>query len=347
MEQNEQNEQLNPLFNPAYTPTDDFATYKNYTSARLSGSEPEEKSPKGTGQNGAPIPKYKQIVLAYNYGKNGTPAYDSFYLEGPTLKSPGGIVTKDGPSGRPESSIMVRFDKYDPEQALFLSVLDDIHMTCAKMIEHYKGKLKCPKFCAVGCEDIFKPLYYTPINTETGEKDEGKAPSMFLKLFTRGAGTKYEEKTLFTDLDEKPVSWDKLVSAEVSFKPLIVVQRIFCGSKFSLKAELVSAVLTDTPKRKGWSTRQTSTIKKLNDESPELREKIRAGLQKMDESDTEVEAKNNAQNTNNAVMSQSTSSNEQGYGMLSSMTMTGEAFSAVREGLPPIPSLSGLKNYIN
>jgi len=259
-------------------------SYAAFTPAKLTCSPPEQKQIPGTGPNAIPpsAPQYyHQIQMMYNYGNEESRVLNEFLIEGCEMESKFGIQSKSGPSGRPEHSVMCMFDMNTPDQANFIECLSRIHNSCAFILQQFKGVVKMPHFNSQMAEATgLKSAVYRVRDELSGEPIQGRSPSMFMKLFSRGKPPTAEQ-TLFTDLTETPVPWTLLTGVEIKFVPLIHIKKIFIGGgKASIQMEIVSAVVTSVVAR-NTKTRQTGTIDRLKGERPELVDKIAAQLAKL------------------------------------------------------------------
>lgn len=256
-----------------------LTTYKDYTTTRLTCSKPEQKAIPNNDKS-APPQHYHQIPLMYNYGVGENRVLNEFLIEGCEMETSLGIQSKAGQSGRMESSIMVKFNSNDEEHIRWLTTCEQIHGGCAHILQQFKGIVKMPHYSVTNPEAGMKSLVYKPRDEMTGEIIPGRAPSMFLKLFSRGKGP-LTEQTLFTGVDGKPIPWALLQGVEMKFIPLFHFKRIYVGGgKASIQLEVVSAVVTSLRAR-GTITRQTNTIKTLQAARPELIDTVAAQVAKL------------------------------------------------------------------
>jgi len=265
-------------------PTQLYVTYKDYTNTRLSCTPSEQKTIPGTGPQAnpqSPPQYYYQIPLLYNFGTLENRVLNDFLFEGCEMETPYGIQSKPGPSGRMEHSIMCRFDANNSDHNQFINAMTQLHGGCAFILQQMKGAVKLYNFNAQMAEATgLKSAIYRPRDEITGEIIQGRAPSMFLKLFSRGKPPMAEE-TLFTGLDEKPITWTLLRGVEMKFIPLIHFKRMYVGGgKASIQMEVVSAVVTSIRAR-NTTTRQVTTIHNLRQTRPELADTVAAQLAKL------------------------------------------------------------------
>lgn len=268
-----------------------YTEYNNYQSIRLATSAPEQKTVPGTGPDakgpdGKPKPcspqYYHQIPLLYNYGENGVKNLNDFMLEGPVMKSGMGIMSKPGASGKTEHSIMVKMDPNIPEMNSFINSMKTIHGDIALNLFQLRGQVGMKNFDYKIAEatGLKFPIYY-PTDKVTLEVIEGKHPSMFLKLFSRGKPPMVDQ-TLFTDLNGNRVPWEVLTNVELEFIPLIHIKRLYIGGgKASIQMEVVSALLTSPPKPRGSTTKQLLTANRLKEQNPALADQIAAQVAKL------------------------------------------------------------------
>lgn len=258
------------------TPTEslnqNYVTYTHFSTERLTASQPEPKVVPGTGPgSNPPVPaqNYYQIPLLYNYGIDCSRLND-FLLEGPELESSTGIRSSPAPSGngRLDHAIPVRFDLNDPEQKRFIDVMNSVHKSCAYILGTMKGAVNLRFFDPNNPDGLFSNPVYRPYDKVSNQFIEGRAPSMFLKLFSRGKPG-MEEQTLFTGVDGNTIPWALMQGVEMKFIPLIHIKRIYVGSKASLQMEVQSAIVTSIRARNS-APKQLATLQRLQQEKPAL-----------------------------------------------------------------------------
>lgn len=266
-----------------------YVTYTNFVTERLTASQPEKKTVptnNTNGPNGAnantqvSAPNYFQIPIMYNYGTD-TSRLNDFLLEGPEIESSTGIQSKPSQSNnaRMEHSIPCRFDIGDPEQNRFIDVMNAVHRACSHILGTMKGTVKMIHFNPNAPDALFRNPIYRPYDESTGEILQGRSPSMFLKLFSRGK-VGMEEQTLFTGVDGNPIPWALLNGVEMKFIPLIHIKRIYVGSKASLQMEVQSAIVTSIRARNS-SSKQLATLQRLQQERPQLIDNVSAQVAKL------------------------------------------------------------------
>jgi len=267
--------------------TQNFSTFADYTSSRLACTPAEQKTIPGTGPNAtppSPAQSYYQIPLMYNLGTNENRILSDFFLEACEMETGFGIQSKPGQSGRMEHSVMCRFDNTNDDHRRFIETIGSIHLGCAYILQALKGQVKLYNFNAANSQMAeatgLKNPVYRARDELTGDYVQGRAPSMFLKLFSRGKGP-MAEQTLFTGLDGKAIPWTLLEGVEMKFIPLIHIKRMYIGGgKASIQMEVVSAVVTSVRAR-NTTTKQLSTIHRLQTERPELFDTVSAQLAKL------------------------------------------------------------------
>jgi len=257
---------------------DSFATYLDYTNARLCSATPETKKTKD--QNGMEI-VYYQIPFMYNYGSHEKRVLNEFLIEGCEMYSKDGIITKPNARGGNDYSILVKFDNANDDHCKFVEAMKAIHFGTAHILNACKGQVKLYNFTPNMAEATgLKSPIYIARDEMTGEIIQGKAASMFLKLFSRGKPPMVEQ-TLFTDPSEEKIPWHLLNTVEMKFIPLIHVKRIYIGGgKASIQMEIISAIVTNiTPKNT--TTKQLSTINKLNASNPNIKDIVGGQIAKL------------------------------------------------------------------
>lgn len=261
-----------------------YTTFSDYTNARLSCTPSEQKTIPNTGPQANPptAPQYYfQVPLMYDFGSPDKKMMRDFLLEGCEMETKFGIQSKQGPSGRMESSIMCSYDTNNPDHHKWIETMNLIHSGCAYILQAMKGVVKLYNFDAKMAEATgMKHPVYRPRDELTGDIIQGRAPSMFLKLFSRGKPPMVEE-TLFTDIHGKPIPWSLLRMVEMKFIPLIHIKRIYIGGgKCSIQMEVSSAIVTAVRAR-GSTTLQLTTIHRLQQTRPELADTVAAQLAKL------------------------------------------------------------------
>lgn len=254
-----------------------YVTYKDCQYTSIQPSAPQAKNIPGQPGN-----KYNDISLQYNYGSQEQPRVNDFLMEWPEVYSNGGIIKKDEPTpdGKTKTSYSVQVTLPQAgETGVLIKRINEVHAACAYIIAQYKGPLKMFDFDHQRPGALFKnPIYYP--RDDQGNLREGKNPSIYLKLFKRGYGAT-EERTLFTDLEGKPIRWELLQGVEMKFIPLVHCEKIYIGGgKASLQMKVVSAVVTYVAAR-NTVTRQTDTIKSIVTTNPRAAETLAEQIAKL------------------------------------------------------------------
>src|SRR5436853_3691954 len=199
------------------------------------------------------------------------------------MKTDIGIQSKAaiGNAASLDHSILVKLDENNTEQLAYIKAMDAIYDGCGYILQQYKGQVKLPHFNPnMALATGFKSIIYRPVDEMSGQPVQGRAPSMFFKLFSRGKAP-YVEQTVFTGLDNKPIPWTLLQNVEMKFIPLIHIKRIFIGSgKASVQMDMVSAIVTEIRARFS-SGRQLHTLNNLNQARPELADIVSGQLAKI------------------------------------------------------------------
>lgn len=223
---------------------------------------------------------YYQIIFMYNYGTDEVKFINEFLLEGCVMETSFGIQSKLN-SGRMEHSMMVRFDTNNEECNLFINKLELLHQTIANNLALSKGVVKCFNFNPQMAEATgLKNPVYRARDSLSGDIIQGRAPSMFLKLFNRGKPP-MNQQTLFTDLRGNKLPWSLLENAEIKFIPLIHIKRLYIsGGKASIQMEVVSALVTSIIAR-GTTTKQLATANRLLAANPQLEDTVSAQIAKI------------------------------------------------------------------
>lgn len=267
---------------PAPLPNQISTTYTEFDVTRLACTPAEQKMIPGTGPGTDKPPGfYYQIPLMYNFGTPDVRILNEFLIEGCEMETKYGIQTKPNQQGTGlDHTIVCRFDVGNLEHNQFMSTINSIHGGCCHIIYAMRGAVKIYDFNASSPGGLFKNPVFRPRDEVTGEYIQGRAPSIYFKLFCRGQAP-YEEKTLFTAPDGKPTRWELLRHVEMKFIPLIRVKRLYCGGgKASLQMEVASAVITKIAPR-NTTTLQMNTIHRLQQSRPELSDTVAAQLARL------------------------------------------------------------------
>lgn len=236
-----------------------FVDYTDVVPQNIGCTSPEEKQvPKQPS-------KYHQVTLNYNFGTEKEPMLDNFLLQLPPVRSTG-ITEKDELDGRKSYSMYVPLTLNDDKVRLFLQKFQECYKRTAELLGSVKTQVKMFKFDPNNPGEgmhIYRHPIYWPIDKTTGEVINGKNPSMYLKLVKRGSGI-YEEKTLFTGLNQQEISWDYLINVDMVFIPLVHVEKLYIGAggKATLQLKVVSAVVKEIYARNTVS-KQMATIDQL------------------------------------------------------------------------------------
>lgn len=254
-----------------------IVSYDNVDIGKISCTSPQQKPVPDT-----PGTFYYNISIFYNYGTSESQEVNSFNIEGPELVSNGGIIIKESPGkeGKPprmEHSILVSLPTSKPAVKQFCDTINGIHAGCSYIVGQCKGTVGMPHFRPDMAEATgFTNPVYMPRDKTTSEIIQGRDPSIFLKLI-KGA----YKKTLFTTPDKTPIDWKYLQGVELSFIPLISIEKIYIGSsKIRLQMKLISAVVTSIVAINS-ETSQIATSKRLLDERPGVMETLSAQLSRL------------------------------------------------------------------
>lgn len=242
-----------------------FVTFDQFNPSNLGGSEPIPMSIEKPNET----IKYNEIKLHYNYGTPQEPVISDLFFELPVVSATGIRMKeeenngKTGPYKKTNFSMMIKLDLADPktrnEIQSALDKMDEIHSQSCKVLGACKGKVKMHDFDPQRPGGMFKNPVYWPRDEVTGEKVKGKSPNIWVKLRSYK-----NNKTLFTDLNGKPIDWKLLTDVDITCVPLLHFEKIYIGSKASLQVFIASAVILKVVPM-GTETRQTSTIDRLKE----------------------------------------------------------------------------------
>jgi len=262
-----------------------------------------------------PAKYYYQITNNYAYPDGRV---DSFVFEGPEVKSFGGIVEKAEDNKPPSYSIAIKLpkspaypqDRNDPgfptsvnhpnypKIDVFVNKMEEIYRQNVAWVGECKmqiGKREFNPQAPAACG--FKNPIFRPFDQVTGNIIEGKAATMFIKVIKRGSGY-LETKTLFTGLDGKEIDWRLLQGVEMSFIPMINVEKVYIGATMSLQIKLVSAIVTDIVARNSISL-QVETMAQLRATNPDLENKLAEQIKKLEIERLSTKKSEAPNNTNN------------------------------------------------
>ena len=275
-----------------------LVTFDEFNPANLTGSDPIPQSIKKPNET----INYNDIKLSYNYGTETDPIIQDLFFECPVVTSTG-IKTKEEPAQgkngsytKTTNSMMMVFDLADSETRddaqRGLDKINELHRASAQAVGKYKGKLKMHQFDANDPRGDFKNPIYWP-RDENSEIIKGKNPNIWVKLRNN------YNKTLFTDLEGRPIDWKLLNNVNLTILPLLHVEKIYVGSKASLQIYLASAIVLKIVPA-GTESRQTSTMERLKAKYGNLAEQVDAQLAdlrmtRQDELQASVSSTNNMQ----------------------------------------------------
>jgi hypothetical protein len=253
--------------------------YNKFDKLKLSitPSEKKETTSKDSKEGAGQKIVYHVIQVLYDYGTETKRSVTEFKVELCKLTSAFGIQVKDAQNGSGKDySIMVKFNTANDEQKACVDFFDQLYIECGKLLFPVRGTVKLPGFNASSIELMeatgLKPPVYRPRDETTNELIPGRQPTMFFKLFKRGKEPNVIQ-TLFVGLDGKAIPWDLLIGSEIEFIPLILVKRMFFGTKNSIQMEMLSAVVTSL-KAVNSETNQTDTIEEIIAHDPMALENV-------------------------------------------------------------------------
>jgi hypothetical protein len=260
--------------------TTKLVSYDSFLAPNLKGSEPIPKEVKKLNET----IKYNDIKLSYNYGTPEEPIIQDLFFECPVVTSTG-IAKKEEPNTKGKDgkdytktsfSMMLLFDLADPETKndsnRALEKLDEVFSASCDAIASCKGKLKMHDFDPRRPGGSFKNPVYWHRDETTGEKVKGKNPNIWVKLRPYG-----NNKTIFTDLNGKPIEWSLLKDVNVTLLPLLHYEKIYVGAKASLQIFMASAIVLKIVAA-GTESRQLSTIDRLKAKYGNLADQVESQL---------------------------------------------------------------------
>lgn len=221
-----------------------LVTYDQFKASHLGGSDPQPQQIKKTNET----INYNEIKLHYNYNTPEDPVVSDLFLELPPMQATGirskaePAQGKNGAYTKESHSMMMTFDLADPkvrnENQKALEKIDEVHAVACQILGGCKGKVKMYDFDPTRPGGVFKNPIYWPRDEVTGEKIKGRNPSLWVKLHNYK-----NNRTLFTDLNGEVIDWKLLTDVDITFVPLLHIEKIYIGSKATLQIYLASAVV--------------------------------------------------------------------------------------------------------
>ncbi len=255
-----------------------LVTYDNFDANKLGSAEPSKEQIKKEKET----IDYFNMKLHYNYGTETEPVISDFFLELPEVKATGLRLKEENTTGKNGSYVkksysqMIVFDLSDPEfkneSQIAINKLDEAHAKACQLLSIRKGKVKMHDFDPNRPGGMFKSPVYRPRDEESGDILPGRNPSLWVKLRNYR-----NNKTLFTDLNGKVVDWSLLSDVDITFVPLLHIEKIYIGSKASLQVYLASAIITKIV-GVNTETKQMSTLERLKQKKAGLADAVEAQL---------------------------------------------------------------------
>lgn len=255
-----------------------IVNWKDFDPSRLSLDKPQNKTFDGT-KNGGTKGSYAIAKLVYSYPTpNGGFVKDDLYFEQCPINVSGLLEPQEGATNTKDVQIKAVYDISDADVNKFLNVMDAFYKRLCELIMPLKMDLKVKDFNANTATALFKHPIYRPTDSISGEVDITKKPSQFYKLRkTFNSMTQF-----FSLVEKKPLSWDKVKTAEFKCIPLIVYDRLYAGGngKISLQSYVSSAVVLPGIRQIGTTNRQANTIDNIKQHNPDY---VNQQLQELNE----------------------------------------------------------------
>lgn len=209
---------------------------------------------------------YHIIPMEYKYDVNNELVTDDLVMEGCMMQSWVGIRSRVRSDRSPKYEITGTFHpKANESTELFIKAVSEIYSSSGLTVESYKSLLRLYHFNSRNLEQVMaNPIKYKTDNS-TGEVLQDSSAYMTLKLLGVGGGG--EQDSLFTDLDDKEISWKCLANVFMCFIPIIRFKEInVTGCRPTIRMELVRAIVTHVviPNRK---YDQSATMSRLKAEN--------------------------------------------------------------------------------
>jgi hypothetical protein len=254
--------------------------------------------------------RYKELPLQYNYGDGEKMIVDDIYFQLPPCQTTGIQMVQDlyYPNDPPKFLMMLKFKLYDDDHIQCIKQIQSLHKVCCNLINKEKKELKMFDFNPEYPGYMFKsPIYYSRCQL-TGNIQEGRNPSMFVKLMTNRNNeslftypniNSIDKKTNYPQLE--PVEWSLLEDVDMILAPLIKFEKIHIGQKASLQCKLVNALILNVVKR-GSQTRQLSTYSNLILSQPHFPSIITSQLQHLQNINKDDNDNDDNDNDNNNLI---------------------------------------------
>ena len=265
-----------------------YCPFREFEGTRMTSCQPESKTIPNTGPGTEnPQPQsYFQIPFMYNFGST-TRILNDLKIEGPVFTSKGGIqARKSTNSSKMEYSMLVKFDLTNDDHTSFIRVMDAVFDGSISGLEQHKVTVKQPKFTKQNAEVMgLKSPVHRQKDPTTGDVIEGRAPSMFVKLF-EFTKPPYVNRTQFTGLDGVAIDWDDLGlkgQREVKFIPILHVRNLFVGSngKVTIRMCMTSALVVENSEMDG-EVVQSDTAANYKQQNPEAIDRYLAQRAKLE-----------------------------------------------------------------
>lgn len=250
--------------------------YSDFSAENLELAALNEKKSK----NGKIAFKTSSISYMYEGGKQ------ECLIEGPKMTAARGLTEKEEEEGgRKSFRIVSVINKGDKEQMKFLSMSNALKETIAKwMVENV------PDYKKMKSTDTALSAALVALRGLCFDSEDGSATYCMFNcnnfatsktLFVRPKKIKKMVNGKLQEVSsQEPLSWDLVRNAEITFYPVIRIKDYFAGTFHKIRAELVSAVITDI-RACGSVSMQTDTIDKLCSGNPEMLNELEEQIAKL------------------------------------------------------------------
>lgn len=240
-----------------------YIKFDEYDPSKYTFKEKKQEEIKGTPH------KLWRLNTVYDYEDGSAPR--EFKFEGPELTSRYGISQMTSAEGKVSYSIGCVLSRKDEVESQLIEFLGNFRSQNYKIVDSMKKD--------VGARDLGDNTFKKMFHFKKDVEDEATAdPTWYINLFWAGS-----YKSLFTDLEEKPIDWKLLENATVKFIPVIVVKGITVlggGKNVGIKMQMESAIVTSIEPL-GTRSSQGDTIKKLLESRPDLAAQVASQLNNM------------------------------------------------------------------
>jgi hypothetical protein len=260
-----------------------FIPFTQFDAARLIKTSPDGKKKTETDEKTGQVKEipYFDIPAMYSYDAkddkgNVVTVVSAFRVEGPKLKSTGGIILQEK-FGRESASIFCTFDLTstdarrlvecrdscnppfnfaDPNEYKRLGFFEQLYLATLSRVYEERGQFggnMATLRSLEAMEGAVKSPIYWPRDKKTSKLIVGKNPTKYFPLTCYGKkGTPFRKETVFTVPIIDPVTtkakvlpWEMLTNVNMEFIPMFLIKKTYVGGgSASIQLEIESAIVT-------------------------------------------------------------------------------------------------------